>query len=200
MDYLMLLFNQFNNAKGYKEVYLNSNQYLNEFAVWLHELSKQSKCYLDFSLFNGINLADGDFIEINKGKYDTLIKGKKIISSFANTLNQLKQDLVVYQGEPLIRCGSKIKKGQVVDTYCTHNPYNMFYFNNLEQLHNNGYMICFGIFGKNCDRDKQIKIKFIQQVMQNMIDDFIFDYEIIDNNYYYIVFTKRLVEEKVLKR
>ena len=184
-DYLMLLFNQFNNAKGYKEVCLNSNQYLNEFAVWLHELSKQSKCYLDFSLFNGINLADGDFIEVNKG-----------------TLNQLKQDLVVYQGEPLIRCGSKIKKGQVVDTYCTHNPYNMFYFNNLEQLHNNGYMICFGIFGKNCDRDKQIKIKFIQQVMQNMIDDFIFDYETIDNNYYYIVFTKRLVKvkKKVLQR
>lgn len=200
MDYLILLFNQFNNAKGYKEIYLDSKQYLNEFSVWLYELSKQSKQYLGFSLFNGISLADGDFIEINKGKYDTLIKEKTIISPFAYTLNQLKQDLVVYQGEPLIKCGSKIEKGQVVDTYCTHNPYNIFYFNNLDELHNNGYMICFGIFGKNSDRNKKIKISFIQKVMQNMIDDFIFDYETSDDNYYCIVFTKRLVKKKILKR
>lgn len=200
MDYLNLLFNQFNNAKGYSKIYLDSKQYLHEFVTWLEEIKKQTKEYLALAFSNGIDLETSDFIEINKGKYDTLNNEKIIISPFADTLNQLKQNLIVYQGEPFIVSGSKVEKGQVVDTYCTHNPYNLYYFNNLDKLHNNGYMICFGIFGKNSDYDKKSKITFMQKILQNMIGDFYFDYETFLDNYYYIVFTKRLVKRKVLKK
>ena len=200
MDYLVLLCNQFNEVKGYKKTHLESKEYLDELAFWLYDLKKQSKEYLEFGLFNGINLADGDFIEINKGKFDTLRKGENIISPFASTLNLVSKDLVVYQGEPLIISGSKIKKGQVVDTYCTHNPYNIYYFNNLDELHNNGYMVCFGMFGKNEDKNKQSKVKFIQGVAENMGNDFIFAYETDRENYYSVVFTKRFVKRYILRR
>ena len=188
MDYLVLLCNQFNKTKGYKKTHLESKGYINELAFWLYDLKKQSDEYFEFGLFNGINLANGDFIEINKGRFDTLRKGENIISPFASTLNLVSKDLVVYQGEPLIIDGSKIKKGQVVDTYCTHNPYNKYYFGNLDELHNNGYMICFGMFGKNRDKDKQSKVEFVKDVAENMGNDFIFEYETDNENFYCMVF------------
>lgn len=194
----MLLFNQFKNVKGYKASYLDSEKSLDEFANWLYELKKQTNEYLDFSLSLGIDLTGCDFVEINKGKYDTA--SCEIVSPFAETLNQKNSELIVYQGEPLIRSGSIIKKGQVVDTYCTHNPYNMFYFGALDELHNNGYNVSFCVFGKLNDKNKNKKIEFIKNITKKMYDDYIIDYETLGENYYCIVYTKRLVKMKVLTR
>ena len=40
MEYLMLLFNQFNESMGYKTTYKTSDIYIDEFVNWLRNLKK----------------------------------------------------------------------------------------------------------------------------------------------------------------
>ena len=197
MENIILLLNQFNKAKGYTESDLKSKQYTEEFVGWLRDLKKQSKQYSDFTLSNGIDLSDFDMIEINKGILDTITGSGIMISPFGPTLNQIKQDLLVYQGEPFIVSGSKIIRGQVVDTYCTHNPYNYHYYGNIHEIHNNGYKICLGVFGKNADNDKDAKIRSMVDISEKMADDYRKDYCTVGDNYYCMIYTKRKVLTKI---
>ena len=189
MDYFFMLFTQFNEAKGYKKFYFNSINYLNEFSDWLYSLNKQSSQYSDFALFNHVVLRDS--IELNKGRYDSISNNN--VSPFFDD----PKKIIMCQGKPYI-CGSKVVKGQVVDTYSTHNPYNVFYFGNLVNLHNSSYSICFGVFGNNNDCNKDSKVKFFKSVVDSLNDNFVCDYTTIGDSYFYIVFSKKKVLKKVL--
>lgn len=193
MEYLILLFNQFNESKGYKTIYQNSDIYINEFVHWLKDLKELSHLYLEFAKYEGIDLNEDDFIELNKGRYDS-IKKAKIISPFASTLGIQNKKLVVCQGEPNIIIGSNMKKGQVVDTYTTFNAYNDYYLNDLDMLHNYGTNICYGIFGKNSDINRETRIKKFIEFISKLNDDHICDLENVDENYLGIVFSKRKVK------
>lgn len=189
-EYFALLFNQFNESVGYKKIYLNSDDYINEFVNWLENLKKISHLYSEFANYEGIDLYDDGYIELNKGKCDSM-KNTNIISPFASTLGIQNAKLVVCQGEPNIIIGSNVKKGQVVDTYTTFNPYSDYYLNDLDVLHNCGINICYGIFGKNSDINMEIKVKKFLEFVSKLKDDHICSLENIDGNYVGIVFSKR---------
>lgn len=197
MEYLMLLFNQFNESMGYKTTYKTSDIYIDEFVNWLRNLKKISNLYMKFANYEGIDLNDDNVIELNKGRYDSL-KNAKIISPFASTLGIKNEKLIVYQGEPIIIVGSKVKKGQVVDTYTTFNPYSDYYLNNLDLLHNSGINICYGIFGKNSDKNRDEKIKHLIEFISKLNEDYIYNIENVDSNYLGIVFSKRKIKKLTL--
>ena len=199
MEYMILLFNQFNESKGYDKKYLNSQHYINEFIYWLKDLKELSSIYLKFANYEGINLSEDDFVELNKGRYDSINK-TVIVSPFASSMNIQNKKLVVYQGEPYIICDSKIKKGQVADTYTTFNAYNYYYLNNLDKLHNSGIRICYGIFGKNTDLNREIKIKRFNDFILKLNDECVFDIENINDNYFGIVFSNRKIKQLELKK
>lgn len=197
MDYLTQLFNQFNQSRGYKNIDLNSENYTEEFYHWLYELRKQTYEYLKFSESTKVELSSENYIELNKGKYDTLFKHGSHISTYADTLGEANKDFIVYQGEPYIKSGSIITKGQVVDTYFTQNPFTTVDVAQLGMLHNNGYFMCIGMFGKNKDKNKQQKIYQLKSLISSTNDNYDFNYETNNDDYYCILSTKRNVKELV---
>ena len=198
--YVDLLMKQFNRAKGYKNPDVNSEQYLQEFMNWLDELKKQKGQYIEYSNIFGIDLFESDFLEINKGNLDTILGDERVISPFAYTIWQENRVFIPYHGEPYIVSVSKVDKGQAYDTYCTHNPYDVRFFGDLDSLHNNGYNVCFGMYGKNSDCDKDVKLHFVSDRIKHMTRDYGFEYDTCGDNYCCIVFTKKLIKEKVLTR
>ena len=199
MEYLVLLFNQFNESKGYNINYLDSQNYIDEFIYWLKDLNKILDLYLKFADYEGININCNDIIELNKGIYDST-KKSKIVSPFASSIGLQNKKLVVYQGEPYIIYDSKIKRGQVADTYTTFNAYNNYYLNDLDKLHNSGINICYGIFGKNTDLNREYKFKQLIEFFSKLNDECVFDIENINDNYVGIVFSKRKVKTLNLKK
>lgn len=198
--YLYLLLKQFNNAKGYKNPDVSSKQYLQEFMNWLAELKKQKSQYIEYSNAFGIDLFKSYFLEINKGKLDTILGDERVISPFAYTMGQKNKEFIAYRGEPYILSGSRFEKGKAYDTYCTHNPYDMSYFGDLDRLHNSGYFVCFGMYGKNSDCDKGIKLQFVSEKVKEMGYDYAFEYDTDGEKYYSIVFSKQKINEKILTR
>lgn len=217
LEYYVEILKQFCNAKGYD--YYNSHdedakKHIEEFNIWLGSLKTQLKKYNDFAAYEGINLTDYSMIELNKGIHDSIIynqgicdNGATIVSPFASTMKLQNSKMFLLRGEPVIQTGSNIYKGQVVEerTFCTHNPYNESYINNLDVLHNNGYSVCFGTFGSIFDCDKESKLKLFSSVVERMNYkqlniSLVTDYTTIGNDYFAIAYSKIRVRENTWTR
>lgn len=198
--YLKLLLEQFNNSRGYGKEYTDSKQYYEEFINWLYELNKQKKKYVEYSDSLGVDLFNPYYFEINKGKLDTILCSERIISPFGYTMKQSNKTFIEYYGQPYIVSGSDINNGQAHSMYFTFNPYNNYYFGELDKIHNSGHGVCFGMYGKNSDNDKKIKLQFISDKLKNMNNRYVYEYDTDGENYYCIVFTREKIKIKILER
>jgi hypothetical protein len=195
MDYLLLLCEQFNKCKGYKNTDLASKNYCDELNNWLDSLSSKNSKYYDFLLECEIDLDSSTLVEINKGIYDSIINPKKVVSPFAYTLKQRNKELFVYKGEPFIVIGNNLIKNKMIDTFITHNPYNKKYIKGLDEIHNYGMDILLGIYGSINDKDKNEKILLLKSFSEQLNDNYDMEYTTYYDNYYGIIFTTNKIKK-----
>lgn len=195
-EYLLYLFQQFNNTKGYTNPDYNSKIYIEEFCEWIINQKSISGFYVDLlSQFN-LDINNPDVAEIGKGKYDSIaLPNTQIVSEFGETLGQKNKRLIIYQGEPIIT-GSKLYQGQVVDKFITQNPYNIRKVQGWEQLHYGYGDICIGMYGSITDKNFEYKMNILKYFDSLLSDDSILEYETIDDKY--LAFIKS--DKKVLRK
>lgn len=196
-QYVFLLYNQFISAKGIslKDALNKRDELSKEFIDWLYDLEKIGVQYSFYAENNGINLVSDFARELNKGVFDSLVSKEQRISPFSDNT-----ELVIYQGIPMIKSGINIVEGQVADIYHTHNPYRKEYLSGLSELHNFGYRICFGIFGRTYDKDKSKKFKLVKDYLSLMSGELDMQYDTERDNYYLIVYNKFKQNVKILRR
>ena len=161
-----------------------------------------SKIYQDYIQYLGINLELKETAELNKGIYDSVaLPHTTIISPYAKTLGKESSELYLFQGELVILTGSKLKKGQVAETFITQNPYTLHELELFKYFILSNIDMCLGVFGSIYDKDKESKI----QELINFKDSFDLEidehYDIQDDTYMYVIKNsnpKKLV--KVLTR
>lgn len=198
-EYINLLFKQFidtlvNNMK------INQDELMDEFIDWLVGLEKMNNEYIGFAGSNGINLLDNHSVEVNKGIIDTLDMAGKKVSQFASTLNKPNSYLFTWGDVPSIIQENSMRSCNEYDLYHTFNPYSLRYYGDLHTLHNRGYKICYGIFGKVYDKDKNKKIDLFSNIVSSLDIEPEIDCTTIGDNYYYILYTKENVKRLILTR
>lgn len=187
--YLLNLFKQFIKSTGIENFDYTDYNHQQLFISWITQLKKTTREYQEYLQYLGINIDDASTCEINKGKYDSVsLLSTKVISQFGESLKKENQEICMFQGEPLILTGSKIIRGQVADTYITHNPFdfiNMDVFNYFYH-HNKG--ICIGVYGQNYDFDKNSKIHQLK-LIKNMISTNLNEsYDTYNDTYLYTIY------------
>ena len=74
-----------------------------------------------------------------------------------------------------------------------------FYISNLDQIHLLGYDICLGVYGKNDDNDKELKLNLIKKY-ENILGDVSVEYETTKNNYLCLLKSNRKIYKKIYRR
>ena len=183
-NYLLLLYKQFCNSVGKKYCEYNI---LNDpdFAPWIINLKKSSQEYADYLSYLGLFSNKNGIVEINKGKFDTLgLEEISIVSPFAQTIDLKNRSLFVSDSIPIIQSGPTLYDASNVDYFITHNPYSIYYTGELDQIHMLGHNICFGVFGKEDDSDKILKLKELERFASTLDEQCGVYYE-TNNDYYF---------------
>lgn len=200
--YLLNLFKQFNDSLGIKTLNFDSKEYIEAFSNWIYLMSEYSKIYQDYIQYLGVDLDSSLTIELNKGKYDSIgLSNTTIISPYAETLGKENSELCVFQGELVILTGSKIKRGQVAETYITQNIYTLQELEIFKYFVLNDINMCLGVYGSIYDKDKNSKIQELIEFKQSLNFD-TEEYSDVENDIYMYVLRnsnpKKL--EKILTR
>lgn len=199
-EYLFCLYYQYCKSAGKKYDKFNI---LNDtdFVEWVSRLYKQTKMYGDYLSFLDINLSDETAIEINKGEYDSLgLKLVSVVSSFGETFGLDNGRLIIYDDRPLVLMSSSIFKVDNCDLFLTHNPYNICDIDKIKQLHDIGFSICLGMYGRISDKDRETKVKKLHSMANETTDGLGFYYDTADDDYFACVKSKRKVKELIKER
>ena len=195
--YLLNLFTQFNESTGFKTVDFNDPIYLEEFINWIKMTKGNGNRYQKFIEYLGINIDNFDTTELRKGKYDSIaLPNTKIISPFGSSLGKDDEDIIMFQGEPLLVGSKKITREQVAGTYMTHNPYSLYYLNSFDYFYETGINFCIGIYGNIQDRNKFKKIKQLKEYKKRFLPNALEEYEIFNETYFYIIKNKKNTKTK----
>lgn len=195
-NYLLLLYKQFCNSIGkeYCEYNILNDQY---FASWLLNLKKSSIEYANFLEYLGVLNNSYGLVEINKGKFDTLgSEGISIVSPFAETMNLKNIRLFISENIPVFQSGPILYDATNVDYFMTHNPYSRYYIGELNQIHMLGHNICFGVFGKEDDYDKILKLKELENFASSLDEQCKVYYETSNDHYFGCVKSERKIKVK----
>ena len=197
--YLLCLFEQFNESRGYNRKDFKSNDYIEEFSYWIKLMKKNILIYQYYLQENQIDLNNEYTKELNKGKYNTIsLPNTSIISPYGESLRKENSQIYMFQGEPLIINGSSIKREQVVGTYITQNPYGIDNLDFFEYCIENDVDFLLGVFGTNTDKDIKTKINRIQRI-KSMYDKVSENYETCNGTYIYTIQNRGKVLNKTLK-
>ena len=197
--YLLCLFEQFNESRGYNRKDFKSNDYIEEFSCWIKLMKKKILIYQYYLQENQIDLNNEYTKELNKGKYDTIsLPNTSIISPYGQSLGKENSQIYMFQGEPLIINGSNIKREQVVGTYITQNPYSLDNLDFFKYCIENDVEFLLGVFGTITDKDIKTKINRIQRI-KSMYDKVSENYETYNGTYIYTIQNRGKVLNKTLK-
>ena len=189
--YLLKLLKQFHEADG-TTILMKMDEC---FISWLKEYQKvliQLKDYFD-SL--GLLIDDWDSYELGKGLLDSIILDKdKCISMYASK----KSELIILENLPLHISESGIKKIEGSDLFYTYNPYTIQEIELIKKLSRLEHFISISVAGKIFDKNKQSKIKQLDEQFSNF--EIEHNYEESDDNYFYTLYTPRHVKRKILIR
>jgi len=206
-DYLSLLIGQFANAKGIKNVDINSQSFINEFSEWLRERDIIGGYYASFIDCMRVHpsLTPETCVETSKGAYDTITEytGMTMITPYYDYRKAIiGRDIIdgefrVIDSTPIIQGGIK---SDIVDTtmirrFLTQNPYSDYEIANWEQLHNSGESnITVGIYGETTDKDIDSKIKQLRRLKDKLYEGYAEDYATDRGIYYYAISSNRKVK------
>lgn len=200
------LYKQFCAANGIKNEF--SLEIAGDFNAWMKEMQHViGPKYLEYLDYLGLGCyASYQTAEVGKGFYDSLVLsdefGTAMISppSVAANIRGLRKlllsNLVICEGTPYL-LGSdhqaKLTYGDPFYNLMTQNPYTEESTYGWEGLHNRyGFGIIIGVFGKNTDKDKIAKLKTIEKIPDDILDEPTTGY-VEDGQYYFgVVGTKHM--------
>lgn len=190
-EYLRLLFKQYCEALGskYQNVSLD-----NQFVDWILERKKIGEQY--YSQLKELDLnskiEEYNTIEVNKGKYDSVVDktDMTIITPYTDNFNrdgkiltgnfEINYSIPTFVTQNAIFNISLLKDFRIM----THNPYHIFDIDGWEKLPNQGYNeILIGVFGKTYDKDYNDKIKHLQHIEQLIRSNTLMDFFTINDSY-----------------
>ncbi len=198
--YILLLYKQYCEAVGkqYNKFGVTTDM---GFIIYLSLLTKRTMDYGNYLSYLGLCLTSDRAIELNKGKYDSL--GKElvtIVSPFAETLNCQNSGLLVYDNNPIVIMGTSVFSLDNCDLFVTHNPIIRHSINDIVLLHNNGANVCIGIHGQISDKDRDGKLKMLEDCVAKMDDGIGFYYDTERENYYSCIKSERKIKKHILTR
>ncbi len=198
--YLRCLFKQFCDAKGLDMANI-SNMHSNDFVNWVAHRRSLLNMYKDYLEILGFDYPTYDVLEIGKGQYDSLFQqGISLASSFAETMGKNNSVLYIDRGIPLILQQNRITI-PFEHILLTHNPYFESEILNWYLIHNAGEKnISIGMFGKLEDEDSTRKVKLLEELSKQMLEDYSFDYDTNCGNFFCSLNSQRYIKEKVLSR
>lgn len=202
-EYLLNLKQQFKKATGSNTNDINSPEFIKEFNDWLFKrriTGDQILTTLDKLEFE---IDNPNCAELGKGRYDSIVfpYDTTIITPYYKSFNIprfssgkiITEEFDVYNCVPILTSKHnsisdiKIIKPEEISTYMVHNPYSHKDINRLIQLNTNpNISIIFSVFGNNCDKDKDTKIKMLNQLKDKILDvDAIIEEQITSNDKYW---------------
>ena len=197
MDYTLLLIEQFTKARGYRKIDNKSGLFGEEYYNWLKEQRLLGKEYLLLMReYLNMNLNNEKTIELNKGKYDSIISDGTLISPFAYTMDKSNSTLLV-EDFPIITSGDELYSVEDFDMFTTHNAYNEGFADTIPELCNMGYNVCYGVFGKNSDKDKEDALALLKKFYDECDVKANIAYEIIGDSYIGALYSKTKVKKLV---
>lgn len=208
--YLEMLVNQFAQAKGIKNIDVNSKGFIEEFSMWIRENQTVGNTYLSFIDSFGVHptISSYDTVEVGKGQHDSIAKdnGILLLTPFTDGIDEqqiaLPSQFAVYDGVPFSLDYAKGNNNltDLTDTgirrFMTQNPYTPASIKRWEQLHNcGGSNITVGIFGDIHDKDYAQKIAMMKDLRSRIEDDSIVeDYATDRDSYFYALSSTRKVK------
>lgn len=207
--YLENIIRQFRQATKFSGN-INSEIGLDTLSEWIFQRQNAGIDYLFLLHDLGLNYSNNDTCEVGKGLYDSITTGlsTKIITQYPESIKVdesriLVGNLEVFESTPILirenASNIKIIPNSLVNTYMMNNPYVEGNIRSWEDLHNSSQNdIIVGVYGKTSDKDKEDKLKLIKDLRDKLYDEYIDSYETNNDNYYYVVGSKRYPHEKRL--
>jgi len=198
------LLKQYNDATGSN----CTDIYDKGFKQWLEIYSKDISSYLNFLEENGVYIDEFYIAELDKGPFDSLLVRKavnklndRLISENATSLNISKKRLKIHKKEAKVLINGIYYPLEDYDAFMSYNLFRSKELERFSVLHNLGNSIIYGVFGRNEDIDKKIKLENVQRIYKN-IDDGEFKLNYVEDNgkYYYLVKSRDEIIERKLVR
>ena len=204
--YLNNLMLQFKNATNTEHVDVNSQEFIEEFSVWLSDMKKVGDEYTQFLDYLKFSFNDFHCAEVGKGDYDSVVKSYQTtiitpcIESFSGISKDrfLSGDMQVLSGNPMLvsigkRGFAREIPSEVVGTYMMQNPLSYGAVSNWDILHNSRRSgIIVGAYGSIYDKDIEQKIKILEKLKLKLNNSNLIEgYTTFRDNYFYVVGTEK---------
>ena len=189
--HLLKLLKQFHEADGITSLMKIDDNFIS----WLKEYQSHLLQLKDYYDSLGLSIDEWDSYELGKGLLDSIILDKnKCISMYA----PVKSELFVLDDLPLhiSEAGIKIIEGS--DLFYTYNPYTIQEIELIKRLSLLGNFISISATGKTFDKNKQSKIKQLDEQFSDF--EIKHNYEESGDNYFYTLYTPRHIKTKTLIR
>lgn len=209
-EYLKKLFRQFKQANGIKDKSAKLEDFKEEFNKFIFTRQIIGEHYI--YLLDNLNLEyeGSEVAETNKGCFDSVVipYGTTLITPYYYRLSKARvipREFVSALGHPILleetEVGNKVQeiKPNVFKTFMTQNPYTIYDLDYWDKLHNMGvYNIIVGMYGNVYDKDKEEKLDLMRNILQNLDEDIITDYDTLGDEYFCLIGSKRNIKEKTL--
>ena len=195
-EYINYLIGQYKSARGLNYIDINSLEFKIDFDKWLKNNQDNGINYASLIFSLGIEFTDYKTAEVNKGELDSVVLpyNTTIISPYIKPNNRkdtFDNEFYIIDNKPYYKhFNDKIFR------YMTQNPYSITKKDYKEifdwkNMHNNSkYEIVFGIYGNLYDEDRKEKIKKLEKLKKELNDNYIEEYDIFNDSYYYVLASK----------
>ena len=194
--YQLHLHYQFLSSQGVESVRYQSAAFYKEYKHWLKEYKKVLCRYADYIQRLKINLYSENIAEVGKGFNDTIVPYPEcqMISPYAETLGEDNSVLIVKNNKPYILKNNIETEPKMIKRFITFNPYFDDNLSPWHLIHNNRFDISIGVFGKVYDHDSSSKVRLISDIADKMDGGYIENYDVIDDNYFYNIHSKKRIK------
>lgn len=193
-EYIQKLIQQYINSQGIKNIDINSIKFKQEFVMWIDEMQKIKEGYIKLLEKNKIPYNSTEMVEIGKGKYDSIVLNNGSTIMLTPYLKEKGNNplclyrFTVKNNKPAVILNNGNIKNVPLKNIMIHNPYDESDICDFEKMFNNETCdITIGIYGKNEDKDKNQKIKLLENFKKELYLNFKQDGYESKGNYYYIL-------------
>ena len=200
-DYMKYLIEQYKKARGIIGIDINSSEFKDDFDKWLKKQQENGINYASFLYSIGIDIINCNTAEVNKGNFDSLVipYDTTIVSPYFNDVDRDNVVNELFIINSIIPYYNNFNHN--IFRYMTHNPYSNFdneILMNWKNMHEyTRYDIVLGMFGNLYDEDKNNKIKKLELLKSKLTIDYVEEYDIVNDSYYYVIATKPKIKKKI---